>query len=265
MSRCCAKTKGYLTRTKNYGSRPARFVNRSLKRGTATHVAVIASQSEVQAVLPQIVLVNKRIFKASDVPIESENVKFWRDNTSWNTAEKMVSILKQLSNSIDKFKAKYQFVLLLDMAPQHLDLRVIAQANSENLWPLFVPAKMPCFLQPLDVSALQAYKAGFNAILASKQQCNGDLATADWTDAMKSMSKHFWRARTWRSALEAVGLLSKVRISEELRNLCVHRNAELPMNAPAECDVQVMWPKRKKVPYSSLFLLPAKLEPPELF
>ena len=66
--RCALRSKGYVTKKTNMGRPPARFINRSLKRGTATHVAAISHLPQIQALLPQFVLLNKRTFREKDIP-----------------------------------------------------------------------------------------------------------------------------------------------------------------------------------------------------
>jgi hypothetical protein len=100
------------------GRPPARFISRSLKRGTATHVAAISQLPQVQALLPQFVLLNKRTFKANDIPGSlPQGLKFIRDVSGWNTAEKMVLILEHIAKFLISFTKDHQIILLLDVAP----------------------------------------------------------------------------------------------------------------------------------------------------
>ena len=115
---------GYVckTRCERTGKSPARFVNKSLQRGMATHVSLITHMTEIQALLPQFVLLNRRTFKASDLPDASTSgVEFWRDETAWNTGSKMISILEHVASKFEGKFDKLQPVILLDMAPCHLD------------------------------------------------------------------------------------------------------------------------------------------------
>ena len=94
----CTKFQGICDQKNKLGRPPARFISRSLKRGTATHVAAISQLPQVQALLPQFVLLNKRTFKANDIPGSlPQGLKFIRDVSGWNTAEKMVLILEHIA------------------------------------------------------------------------------------------------------------------------------------------------------------------------
>ena len=262
--RCALKARGYVSknRCERTGRPPARFVNKSLKRGTTTHVSVITHMTEIQAMLPQFVLLNKRLFKATDLPHgESEGVQFWRDDTAWNTASKMIDILELIAYNLEAKLDKLQPVILLDMAPCHLDHQVIAAANRLGLWLLFVPAKLTYLLQPLDVAVLAHFKSELNAGFVASQDSTGTLRTHDWVHNVCTLGKTFWRGRAWKSAFHAVGLFgSQMNMTEELKCLGLRRTMQDPISLPKEALLQSLWPKHKVLPFKSLFWLPAKLD-----
>ena len=60
------------------------------RRGCATFVCVVAASARLQAVMPQVWIGNKRVFRAKDLrevaPEIPHNCLLWREATSWNTA-----------------------------------------------------------------------------------------------------------------------------------------------------------------------------------
>ena len=177
----------------------------------------------------------------------------------------MVWILEEIAKSVEDQVAKQQMILLLDVAPAHLDTRVTATANRLNLWLLYVPAKLTFLLQPLDVACLQAYKSRLNKSFVEKQDSTGTLKTSDWFDVLISLSKTFWRGRHWKNAFQVVGLMGKENnLSDELRQLGLRRSVDFPIASPTVEELQDIWPKRKRMPFESLFWLPAKLKPDDL-
>ena len=265
--RCALRSKGYVTKKNtNLGRPPARFINRSLKRGTATHVAAISHLPEIQALLPQFVLLNKRTFREKDIPDKlTSGLRFIRDISGWNTAQKMVFILENIAKSLISSTKNHQIIILLDVAPCHIDELVISTANRLNLWLIFVPARMTFMLQPLDVSCLQAYKSVLNQQFMERQDKDGTLRTKEWFNVLSGLNKFFWRGRNWKTAFHNVGLLGKPKwMSEELRQLGVTRLKDTLTPLPSESQLQEIWPRRRTIPYKSLFWLPAKLKPAEL-
>jgi len=147
--RCAIKAKGYVAkvRCERTGRPPARFSNKSLKRGTATHVSLITHMTDIQALFPQFVLLNRRTFKSSDLPDASTSgIEFWRGETAWNTASKMTMILEHIASKLEGKFDEMQPVILLDCAPCHLNHQVIAAARRLQLWLLFVPARLTSLL-----------------------------------------------------------------------------------------------------------------------
>lgn len=61
------KARGYLTKR---SGRVFRFLKKDLQRGIDTHVAIVADDTRVQGMMPQFLLVNKRLFKESEVPAD---------------------------------------------------------------------------------------------------------------------------------------------------------------------------------------------------
>ena len=200
----------------NLGRPPARFINRSLKRSTATHVAAISHLPQIQALLPQFVLLNKRTFKGNDIPSSlPEGLIFIRDVSGWNTAEKMVLILEHIAKALISCTTKYQVVVLLDVASCHIDTQVISAANRLNLWLMHVPARLTFMLQPLDVACLQAYKSALNQLFVERQDNDGTLRTKEWFNVLVSKIKEFlWKNRTLRlydlTHLRSIDILKKL-------------------------------------------------------
>ena len=120
-------------------------------------------------------------------------------------------------------------------------------------------------LQPLDVACLQAYKSVLNQLFVERQDNDGTLRTKEWFNVLGRLTKYFWRGRNWKAAFHAVGLLGRpTAISEEIRQLGLSRLTDSPTVMPSEIQLQEIWPRRKTIPFKSLFWLPAKLKPDEI-
>ena len=261
--RCAMKARGYISKSRceHTGRVPARFVNKSLQRGTATHVSIITHRTDLQGVLPQFVLLNQRTFKVSDLPEgNTSGLQFWRGETAWNTAAKMVRILEAIACKLADKTGTLQPVILLDMAPCHIDHQVIAAANRLGLWLLYVPARLTYLLQPLDVAAFCRFKQHLNSLFLARQDTTGTLKTSDWIRTLCTLGKTFWRGTPWKSTFQAVGLFGKqTDLIEEIRCMGLLRKKDGPTAMPTEEELQTIWPRKKNVPFGSLLWLPAKL------
>lgn len=259
-----SNVRGYICKTKSSHKqkRPLRFVNKSLLRGTATHVAAISSMSDVQAKLPQVLLLNKRTFPEKATPIAMANgLRFWRDVSAWNTGRKMSQILQLIFDSVSVVKPNAQIVLILDMAPCHLDDDVLTEASKLGVWLCFVPAGLTHLLQPLDVSCLFSYKQVLQGTLLSHEDSSGDVSVGQWCACLERLCKQFWRGRIWRSAFERTGLIvTSDGMSSELKDLRLARTAHDAKVAPTVDAIQSVWPRNRECPYLRLFWLPSKME-----
>ena len=89
-------------------------------RGASTHVALICDIPAVQAVFPQIVLVNRRLFPETalaDAHLhESHNVEIWRRQSAWCDHSVMCKVLHRIRDIMDVFPT-LQPIVTLDCAP----------------------------------------------------------------------------------------------------------------------------------------------------
>ena len=129
--RCAMKSRGYLTKK---SSHVFRFLKKDLQRGIATHVAVVADNTRVQGMMPQFLLVNKRLFKESEVPADLgvPGLKVWQGDSAWNSWLIMRDILQEISFAAQTLE-NTQLILMLDACPCHLHGGVIGMANAGYL------------------------------------------------------------------------------------------------------------------------------------
>ena len=105
-------------------------IQKNEMRGSITYLAFSCDRAEVQSLLPQILLGNKRRFTPALLQAAREhmppNVHVMRENSSWATSEVMMRCLELLSHALQSMSAQLQIVLLLDTARAHLGLEVAA-------------------------------------------------------------------------------------------------------------------------------------------
>ena len=148
-------------------------------------------------------MVNRRLFKKKDiVDLPVPRVQIQRGFSAWNSHEKMVDILYEIGDVMLKFPQK-QPILLLDCAPCHTQWEVIAAANANGIWLLYIPARMTSVLQPLDVCAFRSYKSQLSPAFLS-QEVDAGLPRSRWSLVLARLVKEYWRGNKWRAAFERV-------------------------------------------------------------
>ena len=191
-------------------------------------------------------------------------VEFWRQKSGWNNIAKMSQILKRIKEALAEFEG-LQGIILLDCASCHIHPQVAAAAEECGLWLAVVPARLTFLVQPLDVYALSPYKACLAKAFAEAEDDNGNLETVSWMNCLGAMVRKFWCARKWLPAFEKTGMLPRAEaLTVELQHLQIDRISLSPLPPPEPEDVEASFPKGRRVPYVSLFWLPAGLDPPLL-
>ena len=109
-------------------------------KARATYICAVTHDPEVQQLLPQVLLGNKRLFPAAFARHAAElcpRVVVWRENSAWNTHRLMARYLRLLCDRLGAILESRQVLLLLDLAPCHLHDSLFDLAYSLGLRLLF--------------------------------------------------------------------------------------------------------------------------------
>ena len=137
--------------------------SRRQRRRCLTHVAVICDQSEIQPLLPQIIIGNR-----STLPLRrmralraqcSANVVLVRQKSAWNNNALCAGILNRIALALAPFVHKFQPVLLMDACKIHFSRRVLQICVRNAMWVVIIPPLETWLLQPLDTGCFALYKA----------------------------------------------------------------------------------------------------------
>lgn len=259
--------KGYVVSRRNWaGARgPSRPAKKSLTRCRITHMAAIASRSDVQAKLPQVFLLNRRTVSAAEFAALTlpSGVHAWRRPTSWSTIETTLDILCLLAVCLEEFMHEVQFVILLDMAPCHLSARVVERAAELGFYLAYIPARCTSLVQPLDAMVLGPYK-DYIFKRMRKREVGGELSVQAWFDCLVDGCKHFLNARKWNIAFEKTGVLQTGCLSRSLSSLELATPSQ-PVEFPSPELIYSTFPQGKgRGLYTGLFSGFAGFNPPLL-
>jgi hypothetical protein len=132
-------------------------------RGTFSNIAFICDDTEVQVVLPQIIVGNESLLPQKVLDDLNDqlpnNVYLCREKSGWITAAMFAVALRWLARATQHLSETHLLVVLLDCAPIHLHELVWQEARKLNIALCLIPNGCTWLLQPLDTHVFRKYKA----------------------------------------------------------------------------------------------------------
>ena len=257
---------------------PVQHCTRGDRRTNITHVAVFSPEPDIQAILPQLILGNEHILRLRDMDrIRDEcmaNVHVDRENSGWMNAQKMKRFFSLLVTAIRNVCPKFQIILYMDCAKQHMGPEVIASARAYNIWLCFIPAKLTWLMQPADTHAFARYKSCLvrQMLQLRQQEEGGVLSVPHWVKAINLTIRKVMQGVNWSHAFAENGMMSsQTHVSKFIRSH-LHETAclDIPATRPDNESILRTFPARTKMNINLLFrgpipqLLPPPLPPPPL-
>jgi hypothetical protein len=112
------------------------------ERGHVTYMSFIASDSVVQACLPQILLGNPHFFTLKELqviaPMVPANVYLWREKSSWNNHKIMRRALTTLHKHLAAHLEEFNVVFVLDVHSSHMHRSISLLARRLGIQLLYV-------------------------------------------------------------------------------------------------------------------------------
>lgn len=253
-------------------------VSKARLRSAITHVALITDRNDVQPLLPQILLSNEHVVPkavADDLAaILPPNVYLWREKSSWTNHDVMVRIIKMLGESLSDLADRYQVVLSLDCASQHIHWRIARAAASSGIWMYYVPAGLTWLLQPCDTHVFGRYKRFLGRALQNARTVSpdGQVSTSTWLRCVLLTIRKVLQGNHWGHAFAATGVsMHQAGVSSFVKDRLGGGEPALdvPDTRPTPDNLASLFPKRCKIPHRQLFhfaappaMLPAILDDP---
>lgn len=136
------------------------------RRAVLSYLAIIADSDAVQALLPQIILMNKRTLPQRDFQTlvaegTGSQVQIWRRDTAWATGATLASWVAELSKALGPLLSEYWFILHVDCCPTHLSLPFLRACGRAGINVHLLPGGMTHVLQPLDTHVFARLKGTF--------------------------------------------------------------------------------------------------------
>lgn len=233
-------------------------VSRATRRRCLTHVAVICDQTEVQPLLPQVILGNEATFQARRMATLRAacpgNVVLLRGKSAWNNHVVCAWIIGLIGHALAPLRDRYQPILLLDASRIHFAPQVLAACRRWRIWVVGVPAQLTWLLQPLDTHGFQRYKAHLRQkYLEARIVAVGDaLDIGEFMPCVYSAVRSVLQGIRWRGAFDQDGFgaqqeMVAVRVLHHMQH---EGRLEVPSTRPAPAEVARCFPRRARVPAS---------------
>ena len=231
------------------------------RRSGFTHVAMICDDTSLQPRLPQILLGNESIFPVAQLesmrPSLPPNIRLWRRNSGWVTAELMRDIVRELSGALGELTATRTVVLLLDTASVHGCPRFINMAARHKIAVQFIPAKLTWLLQPLDTHAFARFK--LHSVHQYRQQllrsARGQSELTAVLESVISAIRHVLQGVVWAKAFDGNGFGTNGQAhlrTTILQEMEWERPPELPARLPEYADLISVFPARRNIPLAPM-------------
>jgi hypothetical protein len=244
-----------------HGQAPVVRVSTTRSRATLTHVAMISDDEEIQKLLPQVLVANRRLLtREQQTRIQAilpMSVFLKVQQKGWNNVALMCEILKLIAACLKPVLETVQVVLSLDAARIHLHPNVFRQAYRLDLWMIVVPACTTWLLQPLDTHVFRRYKATLREVFNAELEmpASGASDSEVIVRVVCRVITHVVSGMSWNHAFARNGFTpQQEHVSKHVLSLAAFDGLPcMPATQPTEEDLICVFPGRCYIPYSEIF------------
>ena len=232
-------------------------------RGSFTILAWISSIPEVQKDLDQFFIVSKKLMSqaafAALEPLLEESTHLWRLDSAWLNSHVFIACLKAISRSLQRWRERYNFVIVLDCASIHTNVEVLRAARILRLPLVFFPRNSTWLLQPLDTHVFRRLKSQIR-ILHRAEVLSRRYFRMKLNDAVRHSIvavQQLLNRRDWSRAFDHNGVTHHQRVvGKRLRKVLQHPEPfAIPSSRPSDEEVASILPRnRTKIPLDLLFV-----------
>ena len=238
------------------------------RRSAVTLIAFACDDESVQALLPQVFVVNEHVVTKAEVGELNDrcggsNVLVVRRKSSWVNADFMIDVVNVLGTCLQSQLATHRVVLHMDICTVHTHAEVLNACSAKGIYAHFIPASTTAWLQPLDVAVFGQFKRWVlreveNQLLQSE---SGALSRFQVLDVYRRGVDAVIRARAWGQAFDQCGLRGQGSLSSRLLVRLGYSGPPLcESGLPSLDDLQAISRKGSTIPTDELFSLVLRRE-----
>ena len=272
---CSEATKGAVAVGRNRSRKEALVgehkASLSARRMAVTLVASVCDDTEIQALLPQVILGNERVLSKGEAHrINAEpdaRVYCVRQKSGWVNKVTLSKIIHLIGVALKLWQETRYFVLCVDACPCHCSVEVVRACNKAGLHVCYVAASMTSILQPCDTHVFARLKRFLRAGMETLrlQSATGGAQTYDVLKLINEAVRCVLNKNDWKGAFAQTGLRDAQRgVSKStLRKLQWAEVPEIGSALPSWAQLQQVYPSNFSIPFRHIFQLcapPAEAE-----
>ena len=264
---CTEATKGAVAVGRNRSRKEALIgehkASLSARRLAVTLVASVCDDTEIQALLPQVILANERVLSKGDAHrINAEPdacVYCLRQKSGWVNKEILSKILHLMGVALKPWQQSRHFVLCMDACPCHCSVQVVRACNKAGLHVCYVAASMTSLLQPCDTHVFARLKRFLRAGMETLrlQSETGETQTYDALKLISDAVRCVLNKHDWKEAFGQTGLrdLQRGVSKSTLRKLQWAEVPQIGSALPSLAQLQQVYPGKCIIPLAHIFQL----------
>lgn len=237
--------KGLVPRTTLWTREEPRSTPEPRNLPRTTLLAALASDAEVQRVLPQIrcprssaerwpSAAQRAMYALAGAPCDT-----WHGTTGWLNTRLFVLWLDRLRRAVRRIRPDAEIILCMDCCPSHTSEEACRACQRYRIHPLFVAARLTWLLQPLDVRVFANVKNSIRKKTVEKCMASphGEVTVAETVQIHAEAIHHEIVNKAWTSLFQKCGLLGPEHaLRKELAD--VSAGMDLAARKPTACELQ---------------------------
>ena len=184
------------------------------------------------------------------------NVTLLRRKSSFVNGDVMVYIVRLLAAALAAYMHLVQPILHLDTFSAHWKPQVLNACCKAGIWPLFIPALMTWFLQPLDTDGFASYKFKIQRdYMDGRIRFGGEVDSLDLLlECIYAATRDVLDVVNWAQAFSRAGFSAgqDALSSKRMQELKCGALA-ISCNRPSADDLRLCFPRRQAVPVDLLW------------
>ena len=235
-------------------------------RGGFTLVTFICDRTDLQPLMPQIIICNEQLLTKKDLEEinarSPSNVFVLRRPSGWVTGPVFAEILR-LFVEVTKLllDPALHILFLFDCCKAHLCEEAWQALESDRIHTIIIPAKLTWLLQPLDTHAFAKFKQQLRGVYQEWQveHRRTDVKMPAFLEALFITIRRCFQGQAWAHAFEADGWSEdKTQVSKYiLKQLKYDRVPELPHDFPDLDALKMLLPGNVSAARVSNYVFPA--------